>query len=73
MSTPQLGVPPAMKESDWRKMYYGFVDPRLAGGVAAGGAAAALGGQEYFADSINEMERKRLEDEARRRAMMEAQ
>lgn len=41
--------------------------------MAAGGAAAGLGGHEYFADSINELERKRLEEEARRRAMMEAQ
>jgi hypothetical protein len=51
----------------------GFGNPQLLGGIAAGGSAAGYVGKDYFADSINEMERKRLEDEARRRALMEAQ
>jgi hypothetical protein len=35
------GTEKVMKQGDWREMYYGKADPRLLGGLAAGGATAA--------------------------------
>lgn len=68
------GTIPTTRIEDWRKLYYGFADPRLLGGMALGGSAAAgLAGSDYFSESLADMERKRLEDEERRRRMMEAQ
>ena len=46
------GQKPVMAESDWRKLYYGNIDPRLAAGLAAGSGAAAGAPmlRDYFGD-----------------------
>jgi hypothetical protein len=69
----KVGTVPTTKAEDWRKLYYGFADPKLLGGIVIGGGAAGLAGGDYFTQSLVDMERKRLEDEERRRLQMEAQ